>query len=385
MGDNDPMEEESSSTPSFDLHSIQSQINELSNNHRNGQKTTETFRSNSDSDQLLSDCSLHIESKMKDVISEYSDVASLGIGDLDAYMEHLKEELNSVTAGIEKANKNPHEFTTSGHDQSNLQILQLENEIEKKNVVLKSLQDFDSTLKRFDAIEQIEDMFTGLKVIEFDSNFIRLSLQTNVPKLESLLSQQNIEDVSEPSELYHELLIEVMDGTMELKSVEIFPNDIYIGDIVEAVKSFRELSLNSAVLGARSSLEWFVGKVQDKAILSTMRRFVVKSANKSRHSFEFLERDNTIIAHLAGEVDAFIKVYQGWPMSKSPLRLMSLKSTNDRSSRGISLNLLCKVEEAANSLDEDTRQSLPRFVEGIEKVLVEQMQLERHYADSVVK
>ncbi|KAM7255614.1 hypothetical protein ACFE04_008512 [Oxalis oulophora] len=89
MGDNDRMEEELSSSPSFDLHSIQSQINEMPNIHRNGQQT---FRFNSDSDQLLNVCSLHIESKMKDVISEYSDVASLDIGDLCNSGVESKEE-----------------------------------------------------------------------------------------------------------------------------------------------------------------------------------------------------------------------------------------------------------------------------------------------------
>jgi hypothetical protein len=71
---------------------------------------------------------------------------------------------------------------------------------------------------RFDTIEQIEDVLAGLKVIAFTENCIRLSLQTYVPKLEG---SQKIEDIIEPSVLNHELLIEVLEGTMVLKSVEV--------------------------------------------------------------------------------------------------------------------------------------------------------------------
>ena len=85
---------------------------------------------------------------------------------------------------------------------------------------------------------------------------------------------------------------------MEVKNVEMFPNDDYIGDIIDAAKSFRQLSSNLMAQETRSSLECFVGKVQDRIILSTLRRFIVNGTNKSRHSFEYLERDETIVAHL---------------------------------------------------------------------------------------
>lgn len=82
---------------------------------------------------------------------------------------------------------------------------------------------------RFDAVEQIEDSLTGLKVIDFDGKCFRLSMQTYIPTLEESSFQHKIEDVIEPSEVNHELLIEVIDGTMEIKNVEVwhalcFPN-----------------------------------------------------------------------------------------------------------------------------------------------------------------
>ena len=63
---------------------------------------------------------------------------------------------------------------------------------------------------------------TGLKVIDFEGNCIRLSLTTFIPNLEGLLREHKIENVNEPSELNHELLIEVMDKSMELKNVEVW-------------------------------------------------------------------------------------------------------------------------------------------------------------------
>ncbi|KAL0340592.1 UNVERIFIED_CONTAM: hypothetical protein Sradi_4576000, partial [Sesamum radiatum] len=160
-------------------------------------------------------------------------------------------------------------------------MLELSHQIEKKKTTLKTLQDLDSYFRRFEAVEKIEDAFTGVKVIEIEGNNIRLSLKTYIPYLESVLRQQDIESVIEPLEMNHELIVETMDGTWELKNVEIFPNDVYIGEIIDAAKTFRQLNPTSRAMVTRSSLEWFVRRVQDRIALSSLRRFVVKNANKS--------------------------------------------------------------------------------------------------------
>ena len=46
---------------------------------------------------------------------------------------------------------------------------------------------------------------------------------------------------------------------------------------------------------------------------------------------------------MIGGIDAFIKVSQGWPLADSPLKLVSLKSS-DHYTKGASLSLVCKVE-----------------------------------------
>lgn len=79
---------------------------------------------------------------------------------------------------------------------------------------------------RLDDTEKIEDEFTGLKVISFGENCIRLSLRTYIPKLEELLPQQKIADAIEPSHVNHELLIELLEGTLDLRNVEVSQHEI---------------------------------------------------------------------------------------------------------------------------------------------------------------
>lgn len=74
---------------------------------------------------------------------------------------------------------------------------------------------------RFDAIEKIEDALTGLKVIEIENNNIKLSLTTFAPCLDNLFSQLKLEDMIHPYEQTHELVVELVDGTMELKNAEV--------------------------------------------------------------------------------------------------------------------------------------------------------------------
>lgn len=78
------------------------------------------------------------------------------------------------------------------------------------------------SLFRFEVVEQIEDALTGLKVLAFDENCIRLSLHTYMPSFEDIFYQLSVqEDTIDAAELNHELLIEVFEGTMKLKNVQV--------------------------------------------------------------------------------------------------------------------------------------------------------------------
>lgn len=70
-----------------------------------------------------------------------------------------------------------------------------------------------------------------------------------------------------------------------------------------------------------------------------MYLYLLKS---NRHSFEYVDREEMIVAHMIGGIDAFIKPLQGWPLTSSGLTLMSLKSSS-HSSKEIPLTVLCKV------------------------------------------
>ncbi|MED6196893.1 hypothetical protein PIB30_051596 [Stylosanthes scabra] len=358
---------------------------------------------------LLEECALHVQSRVDQALAESSDLAHLTEQDFDACMEHLKEELNKVEAEstnvakeiehlVENHNddynllqakleqikcsldyvtskdleiednseatdssvlKDDHTTLTVANLDTYLEYLQLETEVHVMKSVVESLEDLQCKFKWFDAFNQIEDALTGLKVLAFEDNCLRLSLRTYMPKLEGLSCLSRVQDTIDVSELNHELLIEVYEGTLKLKNVQVFPpNNIHVSDIVDNAKSL-----------SKSSLQSFITKVQDRIILSTLRSLVVKDANKSRHVFEYLDKDETIVAHIAGGVEAYIKLCHGWPLFASPLTLISVKGSD--SLRGTSLSFHANVEKLANSLDNDIRLNILSFADAVEKLLKE--------------
>lgn len=400
-----------------DVDSLRREIQELRDVQRSV-KDPEAF--DLELKKSLEDCTLQFESKVEQILCDASEISFSSDQDLDEFWKYLKNELSTEEAknakiadeieglsreyfegyskvvdaveglncplelieslGLEQGRVLTNFACSTPEDKGNLssapvehnfKIFELGNQLEKSKLNLKSLEDLESTFNRFEAIEKIEDAFSGLKIVEFEGNRIRLSLRTFIPNLENSLHNQTI-DVAEPREQNHELLIELMDGTMELKHVEIFPNDVSISEITDIAKSLRQVYFPVRVLENRCSLEWFVRRVQDRIVLCTLRRFLVKSANCSRHSFDYVDREETIVAHMVGGIDAFIKLPQGWPLTSSALTLMSLKSSSQYSQQ-ISLTLLCKVMEVANSLDKNARQTISGFTDRVEEILMQQM------------
>ncbi|KAF3794162.1 hypothetical protein EJ110_NYTH08231 [Nymphaea thermarum] len=325
----------------------------------------------------------------------------------------------------------------SMQEKCHFEVLALEGLIEKRKAELDCIEDLKSMLKRVEAICQVEEVLCHAKVIEFKDNCIRLSLKTFLPMAGSLKYQLSFEKMIGPSAIHHEMLIKVIPGTRELVDVEIFPNDVPIGDIVNDVKSARkntylsvagcrrtpldvavdrrrsspspaiaelcsaaaevvegkrrskvevkhsicELNLSRtdvscplSFLKIRSPLEWMVRKVQQRILICNLRRLILKDANRSRHKFEY-SVDGAITAYLAGGIQASIMVPESWPMSDSALRLLSLKNLNVHS-KDVSVGSLHKLEELANSLDSERRYNLLNFVEAIEQILKEQLSLD---------
>ncbi|KAL5171287.1 hypothetical protein HKD37_11G032792 [Glycine soja] len=364
---------------------------------------------NANDDELDNDSALlHFKTALQQIDSDFS---SMEIQ--DAYLHHLKEELNNLHLETAQVTNQIHLLSKTHNDDcilleaklgeidcsldynvtskyqkntaegidspmladdclnltvanldKNLEQFELDNKIDEMKSVLNSLQNL-----QFEVVEQIEDAFTGLKVLAFDENCIRLSLKTYMPTFEGISYLPRIEATVDAAELNYELLIEVFEGTMRLKNVQVFPNDIYVNDIVDTAK-----------LVSKSSLQWFIQKVQDRIILSTLRHLVVKDANKSRYSLEYLDKDKTIVAHMAGGIDAYIKLSHGWPIFGSPLKLICIKGSDDL--KRTSLSFHCKVEKLANSLDTHIRQNISSFVDAVEKILMEQLQLDLRVGDN---
>ncbi|KAL2530962.1 RNA-directed DNA polymerase (reverse transcriptase)-related family protein [Forsythia ovata] len=407
----------SSSNP-LDVNSIRSRIGELRDFYENSYNSPELGPE--ETEKVLNECALELEKKIDKIISESSNISSLPDEDLGELFERLKTELSAMEGENVKIDSEIDELSrryvedysnlgselegiscslnfiesqslekakdgmltdcsdhtedranlSNAHKDTKFKMLELSHQIEKNKTTLNSMQDLNCVLERFEAVEKVEDALTGVRVIEFEGNCIRLSLKTYIPDFENVLSQQKIEGVIEPLELNHELNIETVDGTLEPKNVEIFPNDVYIGDIVDAAKSFRQLYSPLSVTETRSSLEWFARRVQDRIALCSLRRYVVKSANKSRHSIKYLDREDMIVARMVGGVDAFIKLSQGWPFLNSALELISLKNSSQYS-KEISLSFLCKIVEVANSLNANSRRNISSFVDSIEEILMQ--------------
>ncbi|KAH9620787.1 hypothetical protein KSS87_018167 [Heliosperma pusillum] len=354
--------------------------------------TDDSLLSPSDSDKLLQQFVLAFQTKANEIVAEHADVANFNDDHLDAYMDRLRAELKeteaesaSMSQEVEKLtdsyvegicrlesnlqslrhavdcaeskgsghaeageqvgkhleNDGYHKFAKTQHVDSfeaefplPFQMSKLKHQIEMNEVTLKSFQELDLELKRVEAVEKINEALTGFKVIDVEGNSIRLSLTTYIPYVEVLMS-------TKPSEVNHELLIEVLNGTMEIERVEIFPDDVHICEIVEAANTFSKLFWG--LQETRSTLGWFLQKVQDRIVMCTLRQLVVKNANNSRHSFEYLDKDESVIAHMTGGTDAYLKPSQDWPLSGSELKLVSLRSS-DQNAKEISLSLLSKVE-----------------------------------------
>ncbi|XP_020245895.1 uncharacterized protein LOC109823880 isoform X2 [Asparagus officinalis] len=403
---------EASETVSMDLKTFRSRLKDLQESRSAPLDSSET--SNHDPKNLIQELISDLQGRIKQIELEEENVASLGPDDLEEFLEQLKKEVDSTEEENMKISNEINDLTRTFSEDLNLldgelesmafwlnlidsqgldvrlysgdemdilkdnqyEILKLQQDIDRHQNNLSILQDLDFVFKRMEAIGQIEDKLSQVKVLEFEDNCIRLSLKTPIPSSESLLLRHKLDYQVEPSTVEHELLIEVVEKTLEVHKVEIFPNDVPLNDIVYTIKS----SSNMPIARNCSALEYLVRHVQHRILICTLRRLLLKDAKISRHSFEYSDRDETITAHLVGGIDAFIKVTQSWPISDSGLKLVSIKNSNSQS-KSISLSFLYKVKELTNSLNIQTRGHLVRFLDAIEEILVREMHSELHSND----
>ncbi|CAM8893368.1 unnamed protein product [Rhodiola kirilowii] len=401
---------------SFDLETIRSRLGDIAEICRTC-KNDDSEMDSSDSDRIIYECASQIRRRVDQVVSECSEIDALGDEDLEACLAHLEtnlriveeektqlsnetgvltrtfsEDITCLEIELERLNylldhipSKDLECSAVGHGNpsednslavplcdTKFEMMELSDQLEKKNIILQSLQDLDTLYRRLEAVENIEDTLTGVRVLGYEKNCIRFAVRTYIPSLDGSFSEPKVGDIPDPFVLDHELSIKVVDGTLEPENLLVIPSDIHFDVILVAAKSVRHTR----------TLEWLIRKVQDRIIICALRRNVLKAANSSRYSFEYNDSEEIIICHMVGEVNAYIEVPPSWPLMNSPLKLISLKSPDQKN---ISLALLCKVQETANSLDTFVLQNLQSFAEAIEKILVQQMQAELHHSDILNK
>lgn len=64
--------------------------------------------------------------------------------------------------------------------------------------------------------------------------------------------------------------------------------------------------------------------------------------SQCRYSLEYLDKDETIVAHLVRGIDAYIKLSHSWPIFGSPLKLISIRGSDILKRRSPSFH--CEVE-----------------------------------------
>uniref|UniRef100_A0A0E0DD98 Uncharacterized protein n=1 Tax=Oryza meridionalis TaxID=40149 RepID=A0A0E0DD98_9ORYZ len=252
------------------------------------------------------------------------------------------------------------------------EVLELNQQLEKYENDLKLLEnqkrfEFPTdicTISSAEAMWELESMLSEANVLDFKDNCLRVFLKEAVLTPECLMYGKESDCSVNSFVSDHELLIEVGEN-MEPKKVQIFPDDTCVDILLDKLKASREII-------STTSLGWIIRQFQHHIIINTLRRSLVKDANNSRHSFEYIDKDGTILAHLAGGIDAFIKISADWPLSSCGLKLISILSSRAQSA-DISLALLCKTKELANGLELQTRRHLVKFVDAIEDILFREM------------
>ncbi|KAG9445820.1 hypothetical protein H6P81_011948 [Aristolochia fimbriata] len=402
----------------MELEATRSRVKELIDQHSGRSYDTNV-------DKIPDDFILQLDRESVKINEEFSALGLLGREDLEECIEHVKKEIGSaqecnakisneinvlnetilgesvqLERDLEQFQTDLEYFTSRGLENSqdeatvrdfisegygncqsdacrfdNFEILELLHLIEESSSTLSTLEDLDCEVQRVKLLKQIEDIISAVEVIEFDGNCIRLSVKTFVSKSESRLNQHWQEFLNAQSVVEHEILIELTDGTLHFQNVKIFPDDVFIKEVVDAAKLRRQSSL-PPLLEMQLSLGWLIRKIQERIHLSSLRALVVKNANRSRHSFEYFDNDETITSHLVEGIKAVMKISHGWPASISPLKLVVL-ANSENDSVEVPSNVLYEVKELANSLDNQVRHDLVGFANAIEQILVKKKSVEQ--------
>uniref|UniRef100_A0ACD5UPU5 Uncharacterized protein n=1 Tax=Avena sativa TaxID=4498 RepID=A0ACD5UPU5_AVESA len=292
---------------------------------------------------------------------------------LDAVIESLEPSLDTIDSeGLKhlEASSDSNLNQTDIEKDYMYEVLELDYQIEKSEMDLSLLQIQSTSMQMDEEMSQLQSLFSVPKFLGCKGNSLRVFLKAPMLTSDCVFFGQKLDFVVNSFVSDHELLIEVDEGIMELKKVQIFPADVSVNFLFEKLKSSREVI-------SVPSLGWLIRQCQQQIIINILRQSLVNNANNSRHSFEYLDKDEAVVAHLAGAIDVFLKLPADWPLSSYGLKLISIRNSGTQPTN-ITLNLLCKTKELANGLELQTRRNLVRFVDAVEGILLREMQSELH-------
>ncbi|XP_039819537.1 uncharacterized protein LOC120681921 isoform X2 [Panicum virgatum] len=207
------------------------------------------------------------------------------------------------------------------------EVLEVDHQIARSKMNLKMLQNLQSV----DEMWQLRSMLLrfGATVLDFKDNCLRMFLKAPTWTSDCVIYGQKLNCAIDSFISDHELLIEVDEGNMEPKNLKIFPDDVCVDILIERLES-------------------------------------------SRHSFEYFDKEDVIIAHLDRGIDASIKISSDWPLCSYGLKLISICNSGTHPTN-IASSLLSKTKELGNGLDQHIRQHLVRFVDAVEEILIRQL------------
>nr|CAB3486807.1 unnamed protein product [Digitaria exilis] len=275
--------------------------------------------------------------KVSDEISVTAETANNDVIQLDADIEVLESLLSKLESkGLNHLEGNPvlglSDSTDSCRNQSIAdedciyEVLELDHQIGKSKMCLKMLQNLQSV----DEMWQLKSTLLtfGANVLDFKDNCLRMLLKAPTLTSDCIIYGQKMNCAIDSFISDHELLIEVDEGNMEPKNLKIFPDDVCVDKLIERL---------------------------------------------SRHSFEYFNREEVIIAHLDRGVDASIKISSDWPLCSYGLKLISIHNSGTHPTN-VASSLLSKTQELANGLEQEIRQHLVRFMDAVEEILIRELQ-----------
>ncbi|CAL5017433.1 unnamed protein product [Urochloa decumbens] len=395
----------------LDAAVIRSRVEQLALKRRRGGEQEEAEAAVADAELALAlDSAYQVAKEGMDVLDDLS-TAAISTDDLDAYLERLRKEVTLAEEGNRKLSDEigvtaktiandmiqlnvnvevlesllskleskgfdhfeaipvlgQSDSTDSCRNQRSAdkdciyEVLELDHQIGKSKMNLKMLQNLQSV----DEMWKLKSMLLPIgEVLDYKDHCLRMVLKA--PTLTSDIYGQKLNCAIDSFISDHELLIEIDEGNMEPKNVKIFPDDVCVDILIEMLESSREV-ISSPVLG------WLIQQCQCRFIVNALRRSLVNDANNSRHSFEYLDKEEVIIAHLDRGVDASIKISSDWPLCSYGLKLISIRNSGTNPIN-IDSSLLSKIKELANTLDGHIRQYLVKFVDAVEEILIRELQ-----------